>query len=76
MSANLAKDPNRRPEGGQLILSAQSLPVAHDPYGMLAGYPATGTETPAHSYLEIILELWRIVYKRKWLILGLSLIHI
>ena len=31
MSANLAKDPNRRPEGGQLVLAAQSLPAARDP---------------------------------------------
>ena len=67
MSANLAKDPNRRPEGGQLVLASQSLPAARDPYGLLAGYPSTGTETPSHSYLELILELWRIVYKRKWL---------
>ena len=72
MSTNLAKDPNRRPEGGQLVLAAQNLPAARDPYGMLAGYPATGTETPGHSYLDIILELWRIVYKRKWLILSIA----
>ena len=72
MSANLAKDPNRRPEGGQLVLAAQNLPAARDPYGMLAGYPATGAETPGHSYLDIILELWRIVYKRKWLILSIA----
>ena len=72
MSANLAKDPNRRPEGGQLVLAAQNLPAARDPYGMLAGYPATGTETPGQSYLDIILELWRIVYKRKWLILSIA----
>ncbi len=39
---------------------------------MQAGYPATGAETPGHSYLDIILELWRIAYKRKWLILGIA----
>ena len=72
MSANLAKDPNRRPEGGQLVLAAQNLPAARDPYGMPAGYPATGAETPGHSYLDIILELWRIAYKRKWLILSIA----
>ena len=72
MSANLAKDPNREPEGGQLVLAAQSLPARADPYGMLAGYPATGAETPGHSYLDIILEIWRIVYKRKWLIVSIA----
>ena len=71
MSANLAKDPNRRPEGGQLVVAGQSLPAARDPYGPL-GYPSTGTEAPAHSYLDLILELWRIVYKRKWLILSIA----
>ena len=72
MSTNLANDPNRRPEGGQLVLAAQNLPAARDPYGVLAGYPITGTETPGHSYLDIILEIWRIVYKRKWLILAIA----
>ena len=72
MSSNVAKDPNRRPEGGQLVLASQYLPAARDPYGPLAGYTATGTETPAHSYLDIILEIWRIVYKRKWLILSIA----
>ncbi len=74
MSANLAKDPNRRSEGGQLVLSGHSLPAARDPYGTLAGYPAIGPETgtPGRSYLDIVLELWRIVYKRKWLILGIA----
>ena len=72
MSANLAKDPNRRPEGGQLVLASQNLPAARDPYGLLAGYPSIGTETPSHSYLELILELWRIVYKRKWLIVSIA----
>ena len=72
MSANLAKDPNRRPDGRQLVLAAQNLPAARDPYGMLAGYPETGTETPGQSYLDLILELWRIVYKRKWLILSIA----
>ena len=43
-----------------------------DPYGLLAGYTTTGTETSGNSYLEILLEIWRIVNKRKWLILGIA----
>jgi polysaccharide biosynthesis transport protein len=42
-----------------------------DPYGP-PGYPSTGIETPGYSYLEILLEIWRIVYKRKWLIIGIA----
>ncbi len=72
MSTNVAKDPHGRPEGGQLVLASQYLPAPRDPYGLLAGYPATDTETPDHSYLDIILEIWRIVYKRKWLILSIA----
>jgi succinoglycan biosynthesis transport protein ExoP len=72
MSANLAKEPNRRPEGGQLVVSAQGVPATRDPYGLLAGYPTTGAETSGYSYLEIILEIWRIIYKRKWLIVSIA----
>ena len=73
MSANLAKDSHEQPQRGQLVLAGQqNLPAARDPYGLPAGYPSTGTETPGRSYLELILELWRIVYKRKWLILGVA----
>ena len=71
MSAHLAKEPNRQPERGQLVVMGQNLPATRDPYGV-PGYPSTGTEAPDHSYLDLILELWRIVYKRKWLILSIA----
>ena len=72
MSANLAKDQNRGPERGQLVVAARGVPSVVDPYGPLAGYTSTGTETPGYSYLEILLEIWRIFYKRKWLIIGIA----
>jgi succinoglycan biosynthesis transport protein ExoP len=72
MSANPATEPNRRPEGRQLVVSARGVPVTRDPYGPPAGYPTTGAETPGYSYLEILLEIWRIVYKRKWLVVSIA----
>ena len=71
MSANPALEPPRRPEGGQLIVGAQRLPTTQDPYGLL-GYPTTAVEAPGYSYLDIALEIWRIVYKRKWLIVSIA----
>jgi succinoglycan biosynthesis transport protein ExoP len=70
MSANPAIEPNRRPEGAQLVVSAQNVPAVRDPYGLIAGYPTTDVE--GYSYLEIALEIWRIVYKRKWLIISIA----
>jgi polysaccharide biosynthesis transport protein len=73
MNANLANDPSRRPEERQLAVSPQSTPAIRDPYGTLAGYQLTGAETPGHSYVDILLEIWRIAYKRKWLIAAIAL---
>ena len=62
MSANPALEPARHPEGGQLIVGgAQRLPTTQDPYGLL-GYPTTAVEAAGYSYLDIALEIWRIVY--------------
>ena len=72
MSTNLAKQPNREPERGQLVIAGQAVPAIRDPYGPLAGYTTTGTETSGHNYVEILLEIWRIVFKRKWLIVGIA----
>ena len=72
MNANAANDQNRKPEGGQLVVSAQSLPATRDPYGLLSGYPATGTEATSYSYIEIIWEIWRVALKHKWLILSIA----
>lgn len=72
MSTNLAKDPNRGPSGGQLTVRTQTVPATLDPYGLQAGYPATGAETGENSYLDLILEIWRIVNKRKLLILSIA----
>lgn len=72
MSANLATNPNHRPEGGELVVAPQAAPAIRDPYGALAGYQLTGAEAPAHSYLDILLEIWRIAYKRKWLIVSVA----
>jgi succinoglycan biosynthesis transport protein ExoP len=60
--------PNGNP-GGQLIPAAQTLPTTLDPYGPVAGY---GLEAHAPELVgRKLLEIWRILNKRKWLILSI-----
>src|SRR5262245_55667063 len=67
-----ANEPNgNRQTAGQLISVAQSVPALRDPYGTLGGYPGTVAETPDQFGFNL-LEYWRILNKRKWLILSIA----
>ena len=67
-----ANEPNgNRQTAGQLIPAAQSVPAMRDPYGPLVGYPGTVADAPEPFWLNL-LEYWRILNKRKWLILSIA----
>ena len=67
-----ANEPNgNRQTAGQLISAAQSVPAMRDPYGPLAGYPGTVADAPEPFGFNL-LEYWRILNKRKWLILSIA----
>ena len=55
--------------GRQLVPVADVVPALRDPYGRLALYGGSVSEEFEPSGLNL-LEYWRILYKRKWLILG------
>ena len=56
-----------------LVPVAASTPALREPYGQL-GYPIGIGEAPAEpTTLHLLLECWRILLKRKWLILGIAL---
>src|SRR6478609_7587020 len=55
----------------QLIPAAQAVPAIPDSYGTVGLYP-TGADTQEFFGLNL-LEYWRILNKRKWLILGITL---
>ena len=61
--------PNANPRG-QLIPAAQTLPTTFDPYGPLAGYGELEANAPELVGRKL-LEIWRILNKRKWLILSI-----
>ena len=61
--------PNANPRG-QLIPAAQTLPTTFDPYGPLAGYGGLEANAPELVGRKL-LEIWRILNKRKWLILSI-----
>ena len=59
--------------GQQLVVpAAQSLPAPYDPYGPARGY-GTATSDEPEVFGVKIFEYWRIINKRKWLILGITL---
>jgi capsular exopolysaccharide synthesis family protein len=63
--------PNGNPKaGGQLVPAAQTLPAMLDPYGPLAGYGGAAANAPELLGLKLF-EIWRILNKRKWLILSI-----
>ena len=55
----------------QLIPAAQTVPAIHDPYGRLPGYGASVLDESEPFGLTQLLEYWRILYKRKWLVLSI-----
>jgi succinoglycan biosynthesis transport protein ExoP len=63
------QNPNR--SGGQLVPAAQSLPSPVDAYGLPAGYGAAFAEAPEPLQVKL-LEIWRILNKRKWIIFGIA----
>jgi succinoglycan biosynthesis transport protein ExoP len=66
-----ASGPTRNSAGGQLVPTTQTLPRITDPYGPPPDYGAAGVEASEPFRLKL-LETWRILNKRKWLILGIA----
>jgi capsular exopolysaccharide synthesis family protein len=64
-----ASAPNGNPRG-QLIPAAQTLPMTFDPYGPLAPYGGSEVNAPELVGRKLF-EIWRILIKRKWLILSI-----
>src|SRR5262245_59848789 len=67
--------PNDRHDGGsQLVPTAQSVPALRNPYGMPVGYADTVEDQPAPFGFNLLtlLKYWRILNKRKWLILSVA----
>ena len=64
-----APNGNKR-NGGQLVPASQALPALPDPYGSLALYPGAAVDAPQLFGLSLY-DCWRILNKRKWLILGI-----
>ena len=60
-----------RPTGGRLVPQGRNLPAARDPYGSVGAYPIGAGEAPMEGGLDL-LEYWRILNKRKWLIGGIA----
>jgi len=60
---------NGRATGSQLVTAAQAVPATREPYGQLVGYGYgyMDAETP-DALAAKVLEYWRIIKKRKWLI--------
>ena len=61
---------NRQERGRNLVPAAQAVPALQDPYGHLAAYGGGVVEQLDQSGFNL-LEYWRILYKRKWLILSI-----
>ena len=73
MYNNPAIGPNdNRNTAGQLIPAAQgAVPATFDPYGPLGGYRGSAADEPELFGLKL-LEYWRILNRRKWLILSIT----
>jgi len=72
MNNHQANEPNENAgKAGSLVPFTQSVPALRDPYGPL-GYPAGQPETTEPMGLNFLLEGWRILNKRKWLILSIA----
>ena len=60
-----------REEAGKLVpASHPGLPAARDPYSALGGYTSGPDDTPV-PFRVTLLAYWRIVNKRKWVILSI-----
>src|SRR6187431_2627127 len=68
-----ANTPNdRHDKGSQLVPTAQSVPTLRDPYGQLVEYPGLAADSRDPFGFNLILDCWRILNKRKWLILSIA----
>src|SRR5262245_24477960 len=61
---------NREAVGKLVPASHAGVPVARDPYGTLGGYAGLPSDAPGDFRLDL-MAYWRIVTKRKWLILSI-----
>jgi polysaccharide biosynthesis transport protein len=58
-----------RPTQGRLVPAGQTLPTGRDPYGPLGSYPGAYAEAAPEFGLNL-REYWRILIKRKWVVLS------
>src|SRR6476620_2871676 len=72
MAQDLNGEGDNRFAGGQLVPAAQSLPAQFDPYGPARGYGAATTDEPELFGVKVF-DYLRIINKRKWLIIGITL---
>jgi polysaccharide biosynthesis transport protein len=64
---------DNRSGAGQLVPAAQSsVPATFDPYGPLGGYRGGAVADEPELFGFKLLDYWRILNKRKWLILGIT----
>ena len=70
MNDQLSGPSDRGNNALQLVTPAQNSPATFDPYGPPGGYRQAGADEPELFGLKL-LDYWRIVNKRKWLILGI-----
>ena len=53
------------------MLRGRAVPATRDAYGPLGAYTGGAGEAPVDSGLDL-LEYWRILNRRKWLIAGIA----
>src|SRR6266540_3942376 len=72
MYNNAPSGPNDNRNGaGQLVPAVPgAVPATFDPYGPLGGYRGGAADEPELFGVKL-LDYWRILNKRKWLILGI-----
>lgn len=58
----------------QLVLAGETLPTTKDPYGRLALYYGESVDRESDQLRLTLLEYCRILYKHKWLILGVAIV--
>jgi capsular exopolysaccharide synthesis family protein len=66
-------DLNGRGSARQLVAAASAVPATREPYGSLLGNGYADAELGAPGQLAAkLLEYWRIINKRKWLIISIA----
>ncbi len=63
-----AENLDNRASLGKLVKASGTVPAVRDPYSSPGGYSVTA-ELPVDGRIDL-LEYWRVVLKRKWLVLG------